>query len=454
MKIAIVGWGIEGQSAYNYFGAEHEYLIVNESPVNDMPAESQHVKLQFLKEDGGYGLRGRVGDLSYLDGIEQCDKIIYTPTAYFNLKKKYGDSEEFWSKAKTIQHIFFEEVKTRSIIGVTGTKGKGTTSTLIAKLLDASGKKVHLGGNIGRPVLSFLNDVQAEDWVVLELANFQLRSLDLSPHIAVCLLIEPEHLDWHSSLDDYVEAKGNIFKYQTRDDIAVYYPLNEYSTKISSYSSGKKIPYFQKPGAYVRNDGMIVVGDNETEILSKTKVKLLGEHNLQNICAALTAVWQIDQNPEAYKRLLSEFSSLEHRLELVRELNGVKFFNDSFAATPTAPQAAMDSITGQKVMILGGYDRGLDLSNLAREVKKHESEIRKVIVIGQISGRLGQALDKVGFDNFEITEVANMHDVVAAAVKAAVPGDSVVLSPGAPSFDMFKNFEIRGQEFKEVVNSL
>ncbi|HSX17808.1 MAG TPA: UDP-N-acetylmuramoyl-L-alanine--D-glutamate ligase [Candidatus Saccharimonadales bacterium] len=454
MKIGIVGWGVEGQSIYRYFGPGHSYLIANEQPADDFPAESELVKLQFLKDTKGYGLRGSIKDLSYLDGIESCDKIVYSPTAYFNLQKKYDNNKDFWAKATTGQHIFFEEVKTKNIIGVTGTKGKGTTSTLIFELLKAEGKEVFLGGNIGTPVLDLVRDIEPDDWVVLELANFQLRSLDRSPHIAVCLIVTPEHLDWHPDMEDYLEAKASLFRYQKPDDIAIYFSKNENSKKIAFYSPGNKVPYFESPGARIRGDGMVVIGNEETEIIHKSEVKLLGEHNLQNICAACTAVFEAVGNLDKAKAVLSSFSGLEHRLELVRELQGIKFYNDSFAATPDASIGAIEAISGPKIMILGGFDRHLPLSPLAQAINQSQSGFRKILLIGQSAKRLADELQKAEFTNYEILTVKTMPEIVAAARTYAQAGDSVVLSPGFASFDMFKDFEVRGSEFKKAVQEL
>jgi UDP-N-acetylmuramoylalanine--D-glutamate ligase len=225
MKIGIVGWGVEGQSAFKFYGPQHEYLIVNEHPRDDFPAENDRVKVQFLNAPAQIGITSQANDFSYLDGIADCDKIIYSVTSAKNLEQLYPANDKFWSKAATVQHIFFDEVKTKNIIGVTGTKGKGTTSTLITKMLETSGKTVHLGGNIGRSVLDFVRDVKLDDWVVLELSNFQLYKLDRSPHISVCLMIAKEHMDWHPDMPDYLQAKGNIFRHQKNSDIAIY--LNE-----------------------------------------------------------------------------------------------------------------------------------------------------------------------------------------------------------------------------------
>ncbi|MGH7157254.1 MAG: Mur ligase family protein, partial [Candidatus Saccharimonadales bacterium] len=308
MKIGIVGWGVEGQSAFRYFGPQHEYLIANEEPRDDFPQSSDKIKVQFITARREPGLTGSVKDLSYLDGIEACDKIVCTPTAYKNLESKFPKGDKFWKKVTSDRAIFFENVKTKNIIGVTGSKGKGTTSALISKMLQAAGHKVFLGGNIGQSPLDFIGEVQASDWVVLELANFQLYSLHYSPHIAVGLMITPEHLDWHPNFEEYLAAKANLFRYQKPDDIAIYFADNDYSKQIAGESPGRKIPYFESPGARVRADGMIVIGENEQEIINKTGVKLLGEHNLENICAACTAVFEAVGSLDKAKEVLSSFS--------------------------------------------------------------------------------------------------------------------------------------------------
>lgn len=449
MKIGIVGWGVEGQSAYHYFGPEHDYLIVNEEPRGDFPPESDKVKIQFISQARTPGLTGNVKDLSYLNGLEACDKIIYSPTAYKNLKEHFGDDPGVWGKATTERHIFFETVKTRNLIGVTGSKGKGTTSTLVAKLLEAQGKKVYLGGNIGRGFLDFVREVSPDDWVVLELSNFQLQDFPYSPHIAVCLMVTKEHLDYHPNMDEYVEAKTGMFRHQKSDDIAVYFAKNEYSKKIADYSPGKKIPYYEAPGAFVREDGMIAIG--QTEVINKKEVKLLGEHNLQNICAALTAVFEAVGSVDKAAAVLSSFSGLEHRLELVRELESIKYYDDSFATTPEAAVVALKAFDGPKVVILGGSDKGLAFEPLADEVVK--SNVRQVIAIGITAEKIADLLKSRGFTNI-IPGLRTMPEIVAAARKAAQPGDVVLLSTGYPSFGLFKDYKERGNQFKAAVREL
>jgi UDP-N-acetylmuramoylalanine--D-glutamate ligase len=451
MKIGIVGWGVEGQSAFNYFGPEHEYLIVNEEPRQDFPPQSDKIKVQFIGGQRQPGLTGNVADLSYLDGLEQCDKIIYTTPAAKNLEKRFAQNKDFWSRTTTIQHIFFEQVRTVNIIGVTGTKGKGTTSTLIYELLEAAGKTVFLGGNIGVPVLDFLRDVRPEDWVVLELSNFQLYNLTYSPHIAVCLMITEEHLEWHPDMEDYIQAKANLFRYQNKQDIAIYFADNEYSGRIAGYSPGAKIPFFAPPGARISASGKIIVGEEETEILDKREVKLLGEHNLQNICAAVTAVWQVSRDVEPIRKVLSTFSGLEHRLEFVRELDGVKYYDDSFGTTPDTLKVALQSFPQPVVLITGGHDKGADYEKMALDII--HDRVKHVVAIGAIADRIASTLKSHGFQSIT-TGLTTMDEMVAEARKHTQPGDVVLLSAGTSSFGLFKDYKDRGNQFKKAVQAL
>lgn len=448
MRIGIVGWGIEGQSAYRYYGPDHQYLIVNEERPVNLPS-ANNFQVQFLDSTRQPGITGNVEDLSYLEGIDECDRIVYSVTAYKNLRKQFGDDLHFWNKAETVLKIFFENVSTKNLIGITGTKGKGTTSSLLHQMLQASGKKTWLAGNIGVSVLDVLPKIQPDDWVVLELSSFQLHEFPYSPPLGICLMVVPEHLDWHANMDEYVQAKSNLFAHQTPQDIAIYFADNDYSRQIASYSKGKKIPYYKQPGASLRQDGMIVI--NDTEVAHKSEAKLLGEHNLQNICAALTAFWQVGQDAAAARRVINSFTGLEHRLEFVRELDGVKYYNDSFGTTPETSIVAMKSFSEPKIMILGGSDKGIPFDRLADTVAT--ANVRHAIVIGDTAPQIIKLLNERGFKN--VTEGLNhMTEIVAAAKKLAQPGDVVLLSAGCASFGLFKDYKDRGNQFKQSVNEL
>ena len=315
-------------------------------------------------------------------------------------------------------------------------------------MLRADGRTVHLGGNIGVAPLAMLSDIQPDDWVVLELSNFQLIDCKYSPALACCLMIASEHMDWHPGLEEYVSAKQNLFRWQTPDDRAVYYADNELSQKVVSVSPGQKIPYWQAPGAYVDNDQIVIDGQT---ICRTDEVKLVGWHNQQNVCAALTTVWQVCQNVPALHEAISTFSGLEHRIEFVREINGVSFYNDSFGTTPETAQVAIEAFAQPKVLILGGSDKGADYTALAQTIAK--ADMRRVLLIGEQAGRLQAALDAAGFTNYE-PGGTSMPEIVAKAAQVAQDRDIVLLSTACASFDMFKNYKDRGLQFKAAVQQL
>ncbi|MEI9913435.1 MAG: UDP-N-acetylmuramoyl-L-alanine--D-glutamate ligase [Candidatus Saccharibacteria bacterium] len=437
MKIAILGYGLQGQSVYEYYkGQDNQITVCDRGMVEDLPPD---VDNQF-------------GD-SYLARLDRFDLIFRSPSVHPKEIVDAGNGEQILSKVTTNTNEFFKLCPTKNIIGITGTKGKGTTSTLITKMLEGSGRRVHLGGNIGIPPLDLLReDIKEEDWVVLELANFQLIDLKQSPKIAVCLIIEPEHLDWHHDVDEYYQAKTELFRNQTKEDIGIYYAKSENSKRIASTSPGKLIPYYEVPGALVAGSHITIDG---IPIIRLGELKLLGKHNWQNVCAAVTTVWQISKDSEPIAGVLREFSGLPFRIELIREVNGIKYYDDSFASAPTATIAAVEAIREPKILIIGGKDRGLDLKSLAEALNDQADSIKKVFLIGEAANRLVYDLDKYGFTNVQVIKSpTTMKDIVEEANKLAEDGDSVVLSPGFPSFDMFKNFEDRGQQFNEVVNGL
>jgi UDP-N-acetylmuramoylalanine--D-glutamate ligase len=434
MKIAILGYSLEGQSSYEYFAAAggHELTICDQDPKLEVPA-------------GALSVLGA----GYLDNLDQFDLLVRTPGLLPQdiLAKNPGLAAKITSNTNE----FLKACPTRNIIGVTGTKGKGTTSTLISRLLEAAGKSVQLGGNIGVPALSVLSELTADSWVVLELSSFQLIDLRTSPHIAICLMVVPEHLDLHTDLDEYVHAKAQLFAHQSSDDIAIYFAENKTSKQIAAGSSGRQLPYYAPPGAYVKDDDIIIDG----KVICKTnELKLLGKHNWQNVCAALTAVWQAAQDTEALRSVLTGFNGLPFRIELRREVAGVRYYNDSYATGPGSAIAALQAVPGPKVMIIGGYERGLDLTELVEAAVDASDEIRKILLIGASAERVAHELKDGGFTNFIISDAEDMRVIVKEATELAQKGDAVVLSPGFASFDMFNNFKERGIIFNKVVEAL
>ena len=433
MRIAIIGFGLEGKAAYSYYKNKGEITVCDLNPV-EVP-------------EGVYLQSGP----NYLADLSRFDVIVRSPSV------KPSDiiaatGRDILDKLTSNTNEFLRVSPTQNIIGVTGTKGKGTTSSLIAKILESMGKRVLLGGNIGVPALDLLSqDVKPDNWVVLELSSYQLIDAKYSPHIAVCLMVEPEHQDWHSDVDEYYNAKTNLFRHQSATDVAIYYALNESASRIASTSKGFKIPFMDEPGALV-TDGQFSIGNQE--ICSVNELKLLGKHNWQNIAAAITVAWQVEQNREAIKKAVTNFTGLPYRLELRANKNGIRYYNDSFSSAPPASIAAIEAIPGNKIIVIGGYDRNLPLENLAAAIKQKDQEVRRIILIGQSSQRVANALDAVGFDGYTLLGNKNMDEIVKTAKSLAQPGDAIVLSPGFPSFDMFKNFTDRGDQFNQAIEKL
>jgi len=437
MKIAIVGFNVEGRATYDYFAAqttdenrgEHKITICDQSSNTQVPE----------------GVDTILGE-QYLNHLSRFDLVIRT--AGLPPNKLLESNPDIIGKISSHINEFLKASPTKNIIGVTGTKGKGTTSTLIAKMLEAAGKKVFLGGNIGVPPLTFLPELDEDSWVVLELSSFQLMDLRSSPHIAVCLMVVPEHLNWHSDMEDYVNAKSQLFRRQTSDDIAIYYAGSETSKRIASTSKGWKQPYMAFPGGTVKDDEVVI--DNQV-VCKTSELKLLGEHNWQNACAAVTTVWKVIQDIEAMRSVLISFSGLEHRLELVRELDGVRYYDDSFGTTPETAMVAVQAFSEPKVLILGGSDKGAEYDQLAQVVASNN--VRSVLLIGDQASRLQTALEQAGFTNF-VAGGDTMPEIVAKARSIAQNGDVVLLSTGCASFGMFVNYKDRGDKFKAVVGDL
>lgn len=424
-RVGIVGFGTEGRAAYDYWRAQgDDVTILDENPDLVVPD----------------GAQARLGK-NYLETAAEYDLLVRSPGTPPEKLPQGADitssTREFFAKCPA------------PIIGVTGTKGKGTTSTLITEILKSAGKTVWLGGNIGRAALEFLPQVKPNDWVVLELSSFQLVDLEQSPHVGVCLMIVPEHVIWHGGMQEYAMAKAAIARYQTHDDVMVYHARNDYSRQIAELSAGRKVPYLTEPGAHIKGDS-IVIGD--TRICATTEVGLPGPHNLENICAAVTATWQlVDRDVEAVGRAVKQFAGLPNRIERLGEVNGVLWVNDTYSVNPSATMAAMASFTQPKVMILGGFARGLDYQEMVDAVLS--SNVRSVVAIGETGPVITDLLRRAGFGQV-IVGASTMPEIVAQAAKEARAGDAVILSPGCASYGMFANYIERGKQFVAAVQAM
>jgi UDP-N-acetylmuramoylalanine--D-glutamate ligase len=434
MQVAVLGFGSQGLSAFEYWTKlGHDVTICDKSTDIVIPD----------------GTATQIGD-NYLDGLEKYDLLVRSPSVHPHDIAKANPSVDIQSKVTTNTNEFFKVCPTKNTIGVTGTKGKGTTSTLIARMLEAAGHRVHLGGNIGTPPLEMLKeDIQADDWVVLELANFQLIDLKYSPKIGVCLMITPEHLDWHKNFDEYVTAKSQLFQWQSESDTAIFFAQNEFSKSIASSSKGRKIPYFEPPGAHVENNQIVI---DSQSICDVADVKLLGAHNWENACAAVTAAWQITQDTEAIRSVVTSFGGLEHRLEFVRELDGVTYYNDSFGTTPETAIVALESFAQPKVAIVGGSDKGVPFDDMADAIIRNNVHV--LIAIGDTGPKIAEIVRGKGGTMKIIESLDTMPEIVAAAREHARSGDVVLLSTGCASFGLFENYKDRGEQFKQAVQAL
>jgi UDP-N-acetylmuramoylalanine--D-glutamate ligase len=440
MKIAILGYDVEGRVSYDHFAARgHELEIRDQNPELAVPA----------------GVPSVLGD-AYLDGLDQFDLLVRT--AGLPPRKILEKNPSMGGKITSHTNEFLKASPTKNIIGVTGTKGKGTTSTLIARILEAAGKTVRLGGNIDLPPLAFLDELTPESWVVLELSSFQLIDLRASPRIAVSLMVVPEHLNWHANMDEYVTAKSQLFIHQKADDTAIYFAENAVSKQIAATSPGRKIPYYAPPGASIENDTISI---DERVICRLDELKLLGKHNWQNACAAVTATWQVTQDIDALRSVLTTFAGLEHRLEFVRELRGVAYYNDSFGTTPETAIAAIEAFEQPQVVILGGQPKDVGFEELAKTIKKQEQYVKCALVIGEAQQQIAAALTAAGYAGYVATDAQTMPQIVIQAAElaetaAAEAGETtvVLLSTACASFDMFDNYKQRGELFKQAVRAL
>ncbi len=444
MKIALIGFGLEAKSAYDYFKS------IDQNNTFEIYDENSKSKIEL---PDGVKFFGDFHDFSKI----QADLIVRTPAVNPSRLPKNA-------KITSVTNLFFEKCPA-PIIGVTGSKGKGTVSSFIAEILRAAGLKVHLVGNIGLPALNELSKIQKDDAVVYELSSFQLWDAQKSPHIAILNNLEVDHLDVHDGFEDYVAAKMNIAKNQTENDFFIFNTENpivlENVESLKNQLKAELQPFQDYNLAHIQENHFLW----GNEVLFETDIlKIPGEHNQKNACAAMIATFdflrekgfEIEEIFDFWREGLSKFTGLPHRLKFVREFEGVRFYDDSIATTPGSAIAALNSFEKPKILILGGSNKGADLSELIEKISKMpEQELRKVILMGSESEKLAQKLISSGFKRFiNLGTKTNMQEVVKTAFENAKSGDVVILSPAHASFDMFKSYVDRGEQFVENVNLL
>lgn len=403
---------------------------------------------------------------SYLDNLSKFDIVFRSPGIYF-LDPKLIKAKAKGTTISSQMKLFFELCPCQ-IVGVTGTKGKGTTASLIYEILMANLKskvsdlktKVYLAGNIGKPAIDLIPKLKKDDIVILELSNFQLADLDRSPCVAVVTNLGVDHLDYHQNVAEYLATKENIVRYQGENDLAI---LNFNSTFgqdfIKKTKSRKK--YFAADNLYVdcaiiedeENDVVVLEPQKKNvQICRSDEIELVGRHNLENIAAATLVADTLGVPAETITDTVKSFIGLPYRLQFVDEIDGIKYINDSFATNPSPTIAAIKSLREDKVLILGGSTKGADFTELAEEIVK--KNVVATVLIGQEADRIKTALEKVNFRGLVVSGGDTMKEIVETARKKAKSGDVVIFSPACASFDMFKNYKVRGEEFKRAVLGL
>ena len=436
-KIAILGLGVSNIPLLEYLhNLGCDVVVFNTKPLDKNLIDKLNIyKIKYYNEENAF---------DYLHGF---DIIFRSPSILPTRKELVIAKEEgavITSEIRELLHL-----APCKVIGVTGSDGKTTTTTLINEILKANSYHTFLGGNIGTPLFTKLSEMKKEDIIVLELSSFQLMDMDISPDISIITNIAENHLDIHSSFEEYIDAKKNIFKYQDNKGILVTNADNEITNKFKGngetryFSRSKQTNYFYTDGTYIYYNGK--------KILNKNDIKLRGIHNLENIATALTAVIDLIDLDKSIE-VIKNFNGVEHRLEFVREINNVKWYNDSVSSSPTRTIAGLYSYDENIVLIAGGYDKHLDYTNIAKPIL---DKVTKLILMGDTKEKIHNAVTtSVMNPNIEIYKCNTLQEVVDKAKEVAIPGEIVLFSPASASFDMFKNFADRGNQFKDLVNKL
>ncbi len=389
------------------------------------------------------GCKLRCGD-TYLDGVE-ADVLFRTPGMHPGNPAIRGLAEK-GAYVTSEMEVFFE-VCPCNLIAVTGSDGKTTTTTLISEMLKADGKTVWLGGNIGTPLLPLVRQMQENDFAVVELSSFQLMDMTRSPMRAVVTNLAPNHLDVHKDMEEYVQAKTNIFNFQNSNGLLV---LNHDNAITDGFAgNGKTVKFSRQGSAHVCLNGDVITRGGE-EVLKVSDILLPGVHNIENYMAAIAAVEGLVSD-DTIRHVAQNFGGVEHRIELVRIKDGVRFYNDSIASSPSRTIAGLRSFKEKVILIAGGYDKHIPYDVLGPEVCDH---VKKLFLCGATAQQIRTAVENCGGEQPEMVDCGDFESAVRAAAAAAQEGDVVLMSPASASFDQFKNFMVRGEFFKKIVKEL
>ncbi|MCX7709618.1 MAG: UDP-N-acetylmuramoyl-L-alanine--D-glutamate ligase [Clostridia bacterium] len=454
-KVAVLGIGVSNIPLIRYLSA----FGVDITAFDKTGKEQLE---QVIKDFEGTSVKFSVGE-GYLQNLKGFDVIFRTPGIRFDIPELVAEKER-GAEITSEMEVFFDLCPAQ-IIAVTGSDGKTTTTTLIYNILKEEGYNCWLGGNIGTPLLSRIEEIKESDKVVLELSSFQLHTMKKSPEVAVITNLSPNHLDVHKSMEEYVDAKKNIFRFQ--DDRKGFGKIktvlnydNDITRSFAQEVKNESVFFSRvneiKEGAAFKGGQLLYIKDGkETEIVKAEDIVIPGVHNIENYLAAAAAT--IDYvKPETIRKVATTFKGVEHRIELVRELNGVKFYNSSIDSSPSRTIAALNTFKQKVILIAGGKDKGIPYDEIGDPILE---KVKCLVLIGATAPKIEEAL-KAAMNRAENAEeiptfkVNTYEEAVETAYAQSKAGDVVILSPASTSFDMFKNFEERGRVFKNIVNSL
>ncbi len=435
-KVGFVGLGISNLPVIELFASAGAKCIVRDK--KDLSTDTNFEKLT------SSSVTFVCGD-DYLCGIDE-ELLFLSPAVRPDLPELLKAKENGTRITGEMEEFF--RLCPCKIIGVTGSDGKTTTTTLISLLLTQAGYRVHLGGNIGINLLASLDSIEKDDFAVVELSSFQLMKLPMSPDRAVITNISPNHLDWHTDMEEYIASKAGIFRFMDSGLLVLNAddPLTDrYAEEFSGKGRLVTVSGCKNADVYFDESGIFACGE---QIVEDSGIKIVGRHNRYNYSAAYAAVSDL-VTPDDLRAVASEFGGVEHRCEFVREVDGISFYNSSIDSSPTRTLACINSFNKKVVVICGGYDKNIPYEPLGVPFTQ---KVKFAVLCGATAPKIAAVLDSVGFSDY-IT-VTDFESAVINAKSHATEGDAVVLTPASASFDMFKNFAVRGNRFKEIVNSL
>lgn len=444
-RVAVVGIGVSNTPLI-------DLLLDNGLPITVCDMRDESVMESEAEILSTRGAEVRLGS-GYIDDLDGFDVIFRTP-GLLPTDPHLVSAREHGAVITSEMEAFFELCPCRTI-GITGSDGKTTTSSIIAELLKAGGHRVHLGGNIGKPLLCEIPDILPTDIAVLELSSFQLHSINIRPDIAVITNVSPNHLDKHPTYEDYIDAKKSIFANQRPDDVLVVNRDNGITARFGEEAPSRVLQFSHreavKNGVFCR-DGMIYYSHNyEVEpIIPETEILLPGEHNVENYMAAFCAVEGM-VSPEMCRAVARKYGGVRHRLELIRKLDGVSYINDSIATSPTRTIAGLRAMRVKPILIAGGHDKHVSFDKLADEISER---VKALYLTGDTAEAIAAAVKRSVFydpSRLPIHIVPDLKTAITEAREHSVPGDVVLLSPACSSFDRFKNFAERGDTFRKIV---